>query len=69
MKKNTKKELVHFFQEMDGLVKDFLKENDDFDDLDVFSTLRLKLLILMIEIQKDENISKELKKICRSFHS
>lgn len=63
----TKRELVYFFKEMDGLVKNLLKENDGFDDLDMFSILRLKLLILISEIQNDDEVRKRCEDICSKF--
>ncbi|MFW5927955.1 MAG: helix-turn-helix domain-containing protein [Thermoplasmatota archaeon] len=60
-------ELIEFFEEMNILSSELFKNNEEFNDLDLFSVMKLKLLILFAEIQNDTEVKKRFKAICNKF--
>ena len=63
------KDLIDFFDEMNDLSSNLFKNNEDLNDLDLFSIMKLKQLILFAEIQNNSEIKKKWEEICKKFKS
>lgn len=61
-------EIIDFFKKMDGAVKELLEERDNFMDPNLFLLMKIKLLILFIELNSNDEVRDRFKDINCKFH-
>ncbi|MFP4050822.1 MAG: ArsR/SmtB family transcription factor [Thermoplasmata archaeon] len=60
--------IIDFFKKMDGAVKELLEERDNFMDPNLFLLMKIKLLILFIELNSNDEVRDRFKDINCKFH-
>lgn len=63
IKEDPKDDLVDFFERMDLAVKNLLEGKEELSDMDLFLVMKIKLLTLLVELNKNEDVREDFKDI------
>jgi len=61
------KKIVDFFRNMDKAVKNLLKKKKELEEPSLFKLMKIKLLILFVELNYNENIHEKFEKINKTI--